>query len=76
MPAKPPNYGIKVWMADDSQNGYVNNFSVYFGKEANIPCVNGLGYDVVMKMASLFVKKHRLTFYDNFLPARSLWKIC
>ena len=33
MPAKPTKYGIKVWMAADSQNGYVTNFSVYLGQE-------------------------------------------
>ena len=66
MPAKPTKYGIKVWMAADSQNGYVNNFSVYLGKEANVLRANGLGYNVVMKMASPFLKKHRNIFFDNF----------
>lgn len=51
MPAKPTKYGIKVWMAADSKNGYVSNFSVYLGKEADVPRLNGLGYDVVTKMA-------------------------
>ena len=72
MPAKPTKYGIKVWMAADSQNGYVNNFSVYLGKEANVPRVNGLGYDVVMKMASPFLKKHRHIFFDNFFTSTKL----
>ncbi|KAL9978046.1 hypothetical protein ACROYT_G015523 [Oculina patagonica] len=58
MPAKPTKYGIKVWMAADSQNGYVNNFSVYLGKEADTPRNNGLGSDVVKKMASPFLKMH------------------
>ena len=72
MPAKPTKYGIKVWMAADSKNGYVNNFSVYLGKEANVPRVNGLGYDVVMKMASPFLKKHRHIFFDNFFTSTKL----
>ena len=72
MPAKPTKYGIKVWMAADSQNGYVNNFSVYLGKEANVPRVNGLGYDVVMKMATPFLKKHRHIFFDNFFTSTKL----
>ena len=72
MPAKPTKYGIKVWMAADSQNGYVNNFSVYLGKEANVPRVNGLGYDVVMKMASPFLKKHRHIFFDNSFTSTKL----
>ena len=29
MPAKPTKYGIKVWMAADSSNGYVLNFDIY-----------------------------------------------
>ena len=33
MPAKPTKYGIKVWMAANSQNGYVCNYSVYLGQE-------------------------------------------
>jgi len=33
LPAKPTKYGIKVWMAADSSNGYVVNFSVYLGSE-------------------------------------------
>ena len=69
MPAKPIKYDIIVWMADDSKNGYVNYFSVYFGKEANVPRVNGLGYDVVMKMASPFLKKHRHIFFDTFFTS-------
>ena len=50
-------------MAADSQNGYVNNFSVYLGKEADVPRLNGFGYDVVMKMARAFLKMHRLVFF-------------
>ena len=59
-------------MAADSQNGYVNNFSVYLGKEGNVPRANGLGYDVVMKMASPFLKNHRHIFFDNFFTSTKL----
>lgn len=72
MPAKPTKYGIKVWMAADSQNGFVNNFSVDLGKEANAPNNNGLGYDVVIRMASPFLKMHRHVFFDNFLTSLKL----
>ena len=54
MPAKPTKYGIKVWMAADSSNGYVLNFDVYLGKEANQRRIYGLGYDVVLS----FKAKH------------------
>lgn len=47
MPAKPTKYGIKVWMAADSSNGYVLNFDVYLGKDPNQrPRINGLGYEI------------------------------
>ena len=72
MPAKPTKYGIKVWMAADSQNGYVSNFSVYLGKEADVPRLNGLGYDVVTKMARPFLKMHRHVFFDNFFTGTKL----
>ena len=49
MPAKPTKYGIKVWMAADSINGYALNFDVYLGKEDTQHRIYGLGYDVVMK---------------------------
>ena len=48
MPAKPTKYGIKVWMAADSSNGYVANFSVYLGKESDAPRTHSLEYDVVI----------------------------
>ena len=52
-------------MAADSLNGNVNNFSVFFGKEANVRPANCLGCDVVMKMASPFLKMHRHIFSQD-----------
>ena len=66
MPAKPTKYGIKVWMAADSQNGYVTNFAVYLGQEGNQARLHGLGYDVVMKMARPFLNKNRRVFRQLF----------
>ncbi|XP_068720561.1 piggyBac transposable element-derived protein 4-like [Montipora capricornis] len=66
MPAKLTKYGIKVWMAADSSNGYVSSFSVYLGQEGNEHRIHGLGYDVVMKMESPFLNKNRHIFFDNF----------
>ena len=45
MPTKPTNYGIKMWMAADSSNGYVLNFDVYLGKEEGQQRIHGLGYE-------------------------------
>lgn len=52
MPAKPTKYRLKVWMATDSDNGYV----------ANEGRTNGLGYDVIASMARKFLYKHRHIF--------------
>lgn len=43
-------------MAADSWFSYVNNLSVYLGKEANAPCNKSLGYDVVKNTKSLFLE--------------------
>ena len=67
MPAKPTKYGIKVWMAADSENGYVNNMAIYQGsEEGKDGCVHGQGYDVVMSMARPFLNKNHHLFFDNF----------
>ena len=60
MCAKPTKHGIKVWMAADSSNGYVLNFDVYLGKEANQHRIYGLGYDVVTRMIRPFMNKNRV----------------
>ena len=73
MPAKPTKYGIKVWMAADSSNGYVLNFDVYLGKEADQrPRIHGLGYDVVTKMVRPFMNKNHHVYFDNFFSSTKL----
>ena len=72
MPAKPTKYGIKVWMAADSSNGYVLNFDVYLGKEANQRRIYGLGYDVVTKMIRPFMNKNHHVYFDNFFSSVTL----
>ena len=69
LPAKPTKYGIKVWMAADSSNGYVLNFSVYLGSEGENRRIHGLGYDVVMNMAHPFLNKNHHLFFDNFFSS-------
>ena len=71
MPMKPTNYGIKMWMAADSSNGYVLNFNVYLGKEGQRR-IHGLGYDVVFKMLTPFMNKHYHVFFDNFFSSVKL----
>ncbi|KAK3697639.1 hypothetical protein QZH41_002451 [Actinostola sp. cb2023] len=50
MPAKSTKYGIKVWMAADSSNGYVLNFNTYLGREIGQSLTHGLGYHVVTRL--------------------------
>ncbi|KAK3741427.1 hypothetical protein QZH41_003983 [Actinostola sp. cb2023] len=72
MPAKPTKYGIKCWMAADSGNAYVVNFSVYLGREDQAPRIHGLGYDVIMKMARPYLNKFHHLFFDNFFSSTRL----
>ena len=73
LPAKPTKYGIKVWTAADSSNGYVVNFSVYLSREREIQRRHGLGYDGAMDITRpFFIKKHRV-FFDNFFSSPALF---
>ena len=69
LPAKPTKYGIKVWMAADSSNGYVVNFSVYLGSEGEIQRRHRLGYDVVMHIVRPFFNRNHHVFFDNFFSS-------
>ena len=69
LPAKLTKYGNKVWMAADSSNGYVVNFSVYLGSEGEIRRQHGLGYDVVMGMTRPFFKRKHHVSFDNFFSS-------
>ena len=72
MPVKPTRYGIKVWMAADSSNGYVLNFDVYLGKDEGHRRIHGLGYDVVTKMITPFMNKNHHVYFDNFFSSVKL----
>ena len=74
MPAKPTNYGIKVWTAADSKNGYVVNFDVYLGSEEGAPRIHGFCYDVVMKMIEPYINKNHHVYFDNFFSSTVLLK--
>ena len=73
MPAKPTKCGIKVWLAADSSNEYVSNFSIFMGKESDAPRTHGLGYDVVMAMVEPFLNEHRHVFSDSFFTSPKLF---
>ena len=67
MPAKPTKYGIKVWMAADSSNGYVLNFEIYMGSSEKR--VHGLGYNVVMNIVKPFLNRNHRVYFDNFFSS-------
>ena len=69
MPQKPTKYGIKVWMAADSSNGYILNFNTYLGKEVGQTLTHGLGYRVVTRLVQPFMNKNHHIFFDNFFSS-------
>ena len=50
MKDKPTKWGIKLWVAADSSNGYTCDFEIYTGKKSRDSLQHGLGYDVVTRL--------------------------
>ena len=48
MKDKPTKWGINLWVATDSSNGYTCDFEIYTGMKSIDSSQHGLGYDVVM----------------------------
>jgi hypothetical protein len=46
MKDKPTKWGIKLWAAADSYNGYTCDFEIYTGKKSRDSSQHGLGYDM------------------------------
>jgi len=71
---KPTKWGIKLWVLADSLNGYTCDFDVYVGKRAadEVQSVNGLGYDVVMKLIQPLVNQGYHIYFDNFYTSPKL----
>ena len=64
MPKKPVKYGIKVWMAADSNTGYVSNYDIYLGKPLNGGRGEvGLATNVVLNITEPFQQCNRHTMY-------------
>ena len=53
VPLKPTKRGIKVWVRADPNNGYVNDFQVYTGKENGV-VEKGLGERVALDLSLIF----------------------
>ena len=64
---KPTKWGMKIWVLAESTTGYTCDYEVYTGR-SNVKSVNGLGYDVVMKLCkSFYGQGYRLSF-KIFIP--------
>ena len=72
MPAKPPKYGIKVWMRADSHNGYANEFEVYVGRLAGQKHEVGLERKVILKLTEKLVGKNNHIYFDRYFNSVDL----
>ncbi|XP_045769768.1 piggyBac transposable element-derived protein 4-like [Maniola jurtina] len=70
MPKKPIKRGFKVWARCDAKTGYLYTFQVYTGKGDNMED-EGLGYNVVMKLAT-DLPENTLLAFDNFFTGCNL----
>ena len=71
IPKKPTRFGIKVWVLAEAKTGYVLDFDIYTGAEAD-PVKKGLGYRVVMKLMEQYQGKGHCVFIDNFYTSPQL----
>jgi hypothetical protein len=73
MKNKPIKWGIKLWVLEDSSNGYTIDFNVYIGKsEHEEQSGNGLGYDVVMKLVDPYLGQGYHVFFYIFFTSLKL----
>ena len=73
VPLKPTKRGIKVWMRADPNNGYVNDFQVYTGKEGNV-AEKGLGERVVKDLTREIWGKNHHVYCDNYFTSTDLFQ--
>ena len=61
-------------MCSDAATGYILSFSIYTGKDPNVSIsLNGLAYDVVMKLLGNNFNKGYSVFVDNFDSSPNLF---
>lgn len=72
MPSKPAKYGLKFWLASDSDNHYCCNIQFYCGRdderEADIP----LGEHIVLSLTDYLRQSGRNVTCDNFFTSLTL----
>ena len=65
MPMKPDKGGIKVWVLEDSTNGYFNHYQVYTGRQEK--CEVELGEEFTSDLKH----EYHHVYFDNFSPVCS-----
>lgn len=71
LPMKPIKRGYKVWCRADSTTGYLLQFEVYEGKNAQRPANQSLGEHVVLSLSENIQPGTRL-FFDNYFTCTRL----
>ena len=72
MANKPDKFGIKFWLAADTQSKYLLNALPYLGKDDNRPSNQPVAEHVVLSLVKPFVGKGRNITMDNFFTSRKL----
>ncbi|XP_060085362.1 piggyBac transposable element-derived protein 4-like [Ylistrum balloti] len=76
LPAKPTNYGVKVWMRADSENGYANDIDVYTGKKGDEHNAQyGLTTRVVLNLTQDIANKNHIVNIDNYFTSYQLFEV-
>ena len=68
---KPAKFGLKLSVLTDSLNGYTYDFDIYTGKGQSLH-EQGLGYTVVMKLASPLLNQGYSFYVDNFYTSPAI----
>jgi hypothetical protein len=72
MKDKPTKWGIKLWVAADSSNGYTCDFEIYTGKKSRDSSQHGLGYDVLTRLIDKYFDQGYHVYFDNFYTSHQL----
>ena len=71
MQLKPVTFGLKLWVLAHSLNGYIYDFDIYTGKREPLH-EQGLGYTVVMKLASRLLDQGYNFYFNNFYTSPAI----
>ncbi|KAL2729545.1 piggyBac transposable element-derived protein 4-like [Vespula squamosa] len=72
IPREPDKFGIKFWLASDTDKKYVINGFSYLRKEESRPLSIPLGEFVVLELVEPFTRCWRHVTMDNFFTSASL----